>query len=163
LKENIPEDRISALRELDTAISTINRKYSLGTLAPDKVRYLNKLEVLTELDKRNREIQILLTGGVDENGRNNAPHEESTLWRILNLSSEHISPIIKRRLSLLAETEVAKLFIENPRLQYEQGEQKQLSDKWKKRYIKMARLSVRKSQVEKFLSDENSYELPVKL
>lgn len=163
LKENIPENRISALRELDTAISTINRKYSLGSLSPDRVRHLNKLEVLTELDKRDKEIRFLLDGNTSGSGDYYEGHEESTLWKILNLSSEFISPIIKRRLSLLAETEVAKLFLENPRLQYEQGEQKQLSDKWKKRYIKIARLSVRKTQVEKFLSDENNYILPVKL
>jgi endo-beta-N-acetylglucosaminidase D len=85
------------------------------------------------------------------------------LWRILNLSSEFVSPIVKRRLSLLAESEVEILFRDNPRLQVEVGEQKQLSDKWKKRYFKMARLSVRKIQTDKFLFDENSYVLPVKL
>lgn len=163
LKENIPEDRISGLRELDTAISAINRKYSLGVLSPDRVGHLTKLEVLSELDKRNSEILLLLDGGLNEKGIKSPPHKEATLWRILNLSSEYISPIIKKRLNLLAENEVSKLFSENPRLNFDSGEQKQLSDKWKKRYIKLARLSVRKTQIDKYFSDENSYILPVKL
>lgn len=163
LKENIPEDRIGGLRELDSLISSINRKYSLGSLSPDRVGQLTKLEVLAQLDKRNQEIALLLDGGTDKNGSIYNSHKEATLWRILNLSSEYISPIVKRRLNILAEDEVSKLFIENPRLSLEYNEKKQLSDKWKKRYIKLARLSVRKTQVDKYLSDENSYMLPVKL
>lgn len=163
LKENIPEDRISGLRELDTAISAINRKYSLGVLSPERVGLLTKLEVLAELDKRNSEVQVLLDGTIDKNNNIIKPHKEATLWRILNLSSEYISPVIKRRLNILADNEVQKLFEENPNLQFEQGEKKQLADKWKKRYIKLARLSVRKTQVDKYLMDVNSYVLPVKL
>lgn len=163
LKENLPEARISALRELNISISNINRKFSLNTLSPDKVKYLNKLEVLTELDKRDKEIRFILDGGVDKNGVQHKPHKEATLWKILNLSSEYISPIIKRRLILLAETEVSKLFIDNPRLNFEQGEKKQLIDKWKKRYIKFARQSIRTAQINKYLEDENTYILPVKL
>jgi hypothetical protein len=163
LKENIPEDRISGLRELDAAISSINRKYSLGVLSPDRVSQLTKLEVLAELDKRNKEIQILLEGGIGDSSINYKPHKEATLWKILNLSSDNISPIVKKRLNLLADDAVSMLFSENPKLNFEYGEQKQLADKWKKRYIKLARLSVRKNQVEKYLLDPNSYILPVKL
>jgi hypothetical protein len=96
LKENIPEDRINGLRELNTAISSINRNYSLGVLAPDRVRLLNKLEVLSELDKRNREIENLLDGGLNNEGVYFDAHSEATLWRILNLSYEFVSPIVKR-------------------------------------------------------------------
>lgn len=163
LKESIPENRISGLKELDLSIAQINRKYSLGRLSPENVRYLTKLEVLSELDKRNREIEIKLVGGIDLKGNKIEPHKESTLWRILNISTEYIPPMVKRRLAILAETEVEKLFKEHPNLQMDISQQKQLSDKWKKRYFKIARLSIRKTQVDKYLSDENSYILPVKL
>lgn len=163
LKDNLPEARISALRELNILISNINRSYSLNKLSPDNVKSMNKLERLMELDKRDKEIRFILDGGIDEEGNRVQPHSESVLWKIQNLSSEYISPIKKRRLSLLAETEVTKLFEENPNLMFESGEKKQLIDKWKKRYVKFARQSVRREQLNKYLENESFYSLPVKL
>lgn len=163
LKEDIPEERIAGLRELDTSISSINRRYSLGPLSPDNVKGLKKIEILNILEEKNREISFLLNGGHDSSNVLQPPHKSATLWKILSLSSEYVSPIIKRRLNLLAEKEVSKLFAQNPKLSFEYNEQKQLSDVWKKRYIKIACVSVRKVQLGKYLSDEGSYKLPVKL
>lgn len=163
LKENIPEDRISGLRELDTKISAINRSYSLGKLSPENVRNLKKLEILKLLDERNSKIEIILNGGKDEYGNIVKAHPESIIWKILNLSTEFVSPIIKRRLSILADSVVDELYNQNPNLQIIHGEQKTLADKWKSRYIKLARLSLRKTQIEKFLNNESEYTLPPKL
>lgn len=163
LKENIPEDRLSGLRELDVALSEINRSYSLGSLSPINVKQLTKLEVLEKMKERDDKIDLILNGGINENGMKISSHPESTIWKILNLSSEYIDPLTKRKVLKLADDEVSKLYTNNPHLVKTQGESKQTIEKWKKRYIKVARLSVRKTQIEKFLANEAEYTLPVKL
>lgn len=163
LKENIPENRISGLRELDTVISAINRKYSLGPLSPDVVGKLTKFEVLSLLDKRNKEINIKLNGGTDDKGLIVKAHPESTIWKILNLSSEYLNPIIKKRVMVSAADSVNDFYNQYPHLENVYGERKPLIEKWKKRYIKLARLSFRKIQIEKYLENEIEYQLPPKL
>lgn len=152
LKDGIPEKETAELRDLSDQISTINREYSIGPLSPTRVQNLTKIEILQKLEERNSRVNQL---------KKESP--VGTLWSLCNLSSEYVSSVVKNRVTTLAQTEVEKLFSNNKDLEIIIGEPKIIQDRWRRRYIKAARLSVRKTEIEKYLSDPENYIFPVKL
>lgn len=79
---------------------------------------------------------------------------------IFHLTSEFVDPIIKKRLDNLAAIEVEKLYdsVENIGLQDKPTTVKS----WRKRYLRSARLSVRKEQILKYLENPEEYVIPRK-
>lgn len=152
LRDGISEEAQAGLRNLFDKIKDINRRYSTGILSPNNVKNLNKIEILTQLQLKQTEISDLITQS-----------EVGTLYKILNLSSEYVSPIVKKRLFNKVNSEVAKVFEETPELEIVIGDRKILHDRWKRRYIRLAKISLRKIEVEKYLKEPSSYQLPSKL
>jgi hypothetical protein len=152
LRDGIPEDLAIELRSLDILISDINRRYSNGKLSPMNVKKLTKIEILELLDSKKNEID-----GVIRNSR------VETLYRALNLSTEYISPITKKKLRNLATIEVEKLFNEGVFLTSLIGDKDEVIKRWKKRYLRIARANIRKENVIKYLELGQEYKLPVKV
>jgi hypothetical protein len=101
LKDGIQESEVAELRNLETEIRNINFLFSQGTLSPDKVKTLTKIERLQEIDKRDDSIaSCIIKSPVGD------------LYRAMNLSSEYISPIKKKKISLWVQVEVDKLLSE---------------------------------------------------
>lgn len=151
LRDGIPEDMVIELRSLETKIKDINRLYSTGVLSPLNVKHLTKIEVLKKLEEKNVNIENeIKTSNVE------------TLYRILNLSSEYISPIVKKRLRKIVNLEIEKLYSENSNLSSMIGEKTVILDRWKRRYVRLAKISVRKAEVEKYFSSKGDYLLPKK-
>lgn len=151
LKDGIPEDLEVELRNLDIKISNINRNYSNGPLSPDNVKKLEKIEILTYLSQKQKEIDNVLNQSVAK-----------TLYKIQNLSTEYVSPLVKRKLSKLALIEVEKFYTENPQAEDVYGDMSSIVSNWKSRYYRLARMSVRREEVIKFLELGSEYVLPVK-
>ena len=125
LRDGIPEDLVIELRNLDVNVSNINRDYSLGERSPEKVKSKTKVEILQLLDERDRKILRLLN---DSNAK--------TLYKLLNLSSEYVDPIHKKRLSDLTIIEVKKIF-NGPDTGITSDEDRSAVIKtWKKKYLK---------------------------
>ena len=82
------------MSNLDTPIKGIYAKYSTGEgkLSPKNVRGLKKVEILSLLDEQKKEIDDVL--------KNN---DFSTLYKIVNLSSEYLSPLKKKEISYAVE------------------------------------------------------------
>lgn len=152
LRDGIPADLVIGLRDLDEKIRGINKEYSTTVLSPENVKLLTKIEILQYLQDKGKKIKKL-----QENSK------VDTLYSILHLSSEYINPIIKKRLKTLARVEVEKLYSENPNFEIIVGEKNFIVDSWKKRYINLSKVSVRRREVLKYLSDPNNYVLPSKL
>lgn len=151
LRDGIPEDLAIELRSLDIKVSNINREYSTGPLSPINVKNLTKVKILTLIDEREEKINKELNSS-----------RANILYRLLNLSTEYVSPVIKRKLSKLAITEVEKYFTKNEGSSEIIGDKQSVIKSWKKRYLKIARLSVRKEQVSKYLADKENFKMPVK-
>ena len=81
----------------------------------------------------------------------------------MNLSSEYISLISKKKLRNLAQIEIDNLYDENPNLVHTVGGKRQLIDRWKSRYLRFEKFSLRKKEVTKYFSNKNEYKLPPKL
>lgn len=94
LKDGIQELEVAELRDLESKIRMINFRYSEYDLSPIEVKKLTKID-----DKRDDEISLLI---------NNS--NVGNLYKALNLSSEYISPIKKKKISLWVQTEVSSEF-----------------------------------------------------
>lgn len=152
LKSSIPEEQQVELRDLSNSISSINREYSLGVLSPTNVKKLTKVEILQHLEKRNYQVREL---------KNKSP--VGVLYNLMSLSSEYLDPVVKRKIVVLAELKINELYDNDNNLQFIVGERKTIVDRWKRRYIKLARLSKRKEQIDKYLSDVTNFRFPSKL
>ncbi len=151
LQSGIEERRIEELRNLTVLVKDINRKYSTGKLSPTAVQSLKKIEILALIDKRNDEINSFIEKS-----------SEKTLYKIFQLSSEYLSPITKRRIQKLVDSEISKLAASEDSFVTQFGEVNNIVSKWRRKYIKLAVLSYRREQVDKFLANEDEYNLPVK-
>lgn len=60
LRDGIPDTEVLELRELATTIKNVNRKYSTGILSPVSVTKLTKIDILRNLELKNREIDELI-------------------------------------------------------------------------------------------------------
>jgi transposase-like protein len=84
------------------------------------------------------------------------------LYRILNLSTEYISPIIKKRMEILATSYVDEFCSSDKYDQVIFGDKSALVNKWKRRYLKAAKISRQKELIDVYLSDPDSFVLPSK-
>lgn len=98
LRDGILESEAVELRALESKIRAINFDYSEGKLSPANGKKLNKIERLRLIDERDNKISSLI---VDSSA--------GTLYRVINLSSEYISPIKKKKISLWVQKEVDAL------------------------------------------------------
>lgn len=152
LRDGISDEARGELRNLCDNIKDINRKYSTGTLSPAEVKKLNKIEILQELQSKKTEIDQK----VDQASC-------GTIYRILTLSSEYVSPITKKRLLNKANESIVELLEEDKQIELLIGERRVLLERWKKRYIKFAKIDVRKREMNKYLENPSAYKLPAKL
>lgn len=120
LHEGSKDDLVTELRNLSTRIKDVNRSYFTGDLSPTKVATMTKIQILHKLDYKAREIdQLIRMSSV------------SSLYKILNLSSEYISTISKKRLRNLAQVEIDNVYKEFPSLSFTVGDKRQVTDRWK--------------------------------
>lgn len=152
LKDGIPEDLEIGLRSLDISISDINREYSNGKLSPVNVKNLTKVQILSLLEEKNRKIELLIKES-----------DVEVLYRLLNLSTEYVDPVTKRNLNRLAIEEVERIFKANKDSSSIYGDKLALIKSWKSRYYRLARLSVRKECILRYLSDPINFKMPVKV
>lgn len=152
LRDGIPNDLAIELRNLEAKVKDINRSYSTGVLSPIRVQNLTKIQILSELEAKNVEIQKAIKES-----------NSGTLFQIFSLSSEYISPIKKKRLFRLASDKIEEVYAANIDSGLIVGEKRVIIDRWKRRFIKLERSSIRKREVIKFLNNQVDYCLPVKL
>jgi hypothetical protein len=89
------QELVAELRKLDMLVSGINRKYSNGILSPESVKKLTKLQILSHLQDKQIEIN---------------ESKVEMLFDILNISTEYVSPIDKKRFDKLAAVEIQECF-----------------------------------------------------
>lgn len=150
LKDGIQESAAAELRDLETKIRSVNFSFSQGILSPDSVKNLTKIERLQEIDKRDDEIASLITKSSVGN-----------LFRALKLSSEYISPVKKKRISLWVQAEVDKLLSDKSFSSLNE-DRKQLIAKFVRRAYRFEKNSIRKLAVESYISDPENFKLPSK-
>jgi hypothetical protein len=143
---------VGELRELESSINAINDKYSKGILSPDSVRQLTKAKRLEEIDNRDREISQLLKKS-----------KAGTLYRVLNLSSEYISPIKKKKIALWVRNEIDSLLNSDESFADLREERSQLISRFQRRAIKMEKNSIRKLNVERLIEEKEYFNFPAKL
>jgi len=151
LKDGIQESEVAELRNLEAKIRAINFRFSQGVLSPSSVKDLTKIERLQEIDKRDDEISREITES-----------PVGLLYKALNLSSEYISPVKKKRISLWVQKEVDTLLSSNEFSDVKE-ERKQLISQFIKRAYRFEKNSVRKLSVENYLKDKENFKLPSKL
>ena len=158
LRDGIPQDAVLELRELATSIKNINRRYSTGVLSPEKVIKLNKIEVLQYLNEKNLEINRLISNS-----------DVKILYKLEHLSSEYINPYInpitkKKLINInLARQGVDSFFNESNTASNVSIDKSILFDKWKRKFIKLEKNSLRKYYINKYLQDPINFVFPVKL
>lgn len=152
LRDGIPQEEVLELRELATSIKNINRLYSTGVLSPDKIINLNKIEILKFLDKKNREIESLV---------NNS--SVSILYKLENLSTEYINPITKKKLINLAKAGIEEFYKDVPSDKSLIVDRRVLYDRWRRRFLKLEKISIRKTFINKYLQSPTEFVFPVKM
>lgn len=151
LKDGISESEATELRDLEAKIRAINFDYSEGVLSPQNIKKLDKIERLKNINERDLKISKLIMRS-----------QAGTLFRIINLSTEYISPIKKKRIALWVQKEVDEL-LEKDQYVNMTSDRSQLIAKFKKRALRYEKNSVRKLNVEKYITSRSDYKLPSKL
>lgn len=151
LKDGIQESEVAELRNLETQIRNINYSFSQGVLSPDNVKTLTRIERLQEIDKRDDAITTAIIGS-----------PVGDLYKALNLSSEYISPVKKKQISLFAQVAVDKLLNEKE-FNGMAEERASLISKFTKRAYRYEKISVRKNTVSKYIENRETFRLPSKL
>lgn len=151
LKDGLETSTAAELRDLESKIRATNFEYSQGILSPDRVKKLSKIERLAEIDKRDTEISVLITDS-----------KVGNLYKALNLSSEYISPIKKKRISSWVQAEVDSLLTE-AEFSGMKDDRQQLISKFTRRAYRFEKNSIRKLAVERYIKDPSTFKLPSKL
>lgn len=151
LKDGISESEAAELRDLEAKIRAINFRYSEGVLSPSEIKKLTKIERLKLINERDDEVSNLIQ-----------KTKIGTLYKILNLSSEYISPINKKKISLWVQKEVDTLIADKSFSSFAE-ERSQLISKFVRRALRFEKNSVRRLNVEKYIKDRVGYKLPRKL
>lgn len=128
LRSGLLEEEIAELRDLELSVRAINYLYSIGSLAPENVKLLTKLERLEIIAARDEKVNELIR----ENNYSN-------LFKLTNLSSEYISPIKKKKIEQLCYKELKKVYESDKLYEVEYGEFDIVLDKLKKRALKAQR------------------------
>jgi hypothetical protein len=151
LKDGIQDSMAAELRDLESKIRAVNFTFSQGVLSPDEVKHLTKIERLQQIEIRDDEISSLI-----------ANSSVGNLYRCLHLSSEYISPIKKKKLSLWIQKEV-DLLLAAPEFSNLSEDRKSLISKFTRRAYRFEKSSIRKLAVERFLSNPDEFRMPSKL
>lgn len=151
LKDGISEKEVAELRDLQAKIRNINFSYSEGDLSPNKVKRLTKIEKLTLITKRDDEISAEITKS-----------KAGVLYKILNLSSEYISPVNKKKISLWVRHEVDTLLNERKEFLGYREDRSQIISKLQRRALRFEKNSIRRLNVERYLLEKNEYKFPSK-
>lgn len=151
LRDGISESEAAELRDLESRIRAINFDYSEGSLSPTNVKKLNKIQRLQLIDERDTKISNLIVES-----------SAGTLYRIMNLSSEYISPLKKKKISLWVQREVDLLLSTEPYKDM-QEERSQLLAKFTRRALRFEKNSVRKVNIEKYIENRQNFKIPSKL
>lgn len=151
LKTGLEDQELDALRDLALDIKSINFQYSTGPLSPERVKKLSKIEILTLIDERN----LIINKKINSN-------KFGKIYRTMNLSSEYISPITKKKISNWVVSEVDSLFNENANFTSIYGERTSVMSKFRTRAYKLATRDLIKKQILLYLQDRESYEMPRK-
>lgn len=152
LKDGVPEKEIAELRDLQAKIRSINFKFSEGELSPTNIKSLSKIRKLEIINKRDDEISAEI-----------AKSKSGVLFKILNLSSEYISPIKKKKISLWVRAEVDKTIKNEEDFAKYKEDRTQIISKIQRRALRFEKNSVRKLNVEKYLLNKEAYKFPVKM
>lgn len=152
LRDGISDLEAAELREMDSKIRAINFNFSENELSPIRIKDLSKIEKLTLINKRDQLISEIIK--VSRSG---------TLYRLLQLSSEYISPIKKKKIFLWVRSEVDKKIEELSTSEDFSAERTQIISRLQRRSIKFEKNSVRKLNIEKYLKDKENFKFPSKL
>lgn len=151
LRDGMSQEEVAELRDLDAKIRSINFFYSEGVLSPENVKRLTKIERLQAIDKRDLEIDDFIKES-----------KSGILYKICKLSSEYISPIQKKKIQLWVKKEVDSLISDPNSSPNFSNERNQILAKLQRRALRFEKNSVRKLNIEKYLSDKELYKLPSK-
>lgn len=151
LKDGLKDTVEVELRDLGINIKNVNSDYSRGELSPDNVKFLTKINKLKLIEAKNLKINQLVS---DSN--------VGDLYKTLNLSSEYLDPVNKKKISKFCIEQVEKEFSEDENLERMYGDVSQVVSKLRKRAFKTAVSSLRRECVLKYISDPASYVLPRK-
>lgn len=151
LKDGIKESEVAELRDLESKIKLINFKYTEGDLSFNEIKKLTKIERLIRIDKRDDEISSVISKS-----------PVSLLYKALNLTSEYISPIKKKKIALWVQVEVDKL-IKSGEFDNVREERSALISQFVKRAYKFEKISLRRLAVNNYISLGSDFKLPSKL
>lgn len=151
LRDGISESEAAGLRDLEAKVRSVNFQYSEGELSPLEVKKLSKVERLLLINKRDDEISRLITDS-----------HEGILYKLMNLSTEYISPVKKKKVNLWVQKEVDS-FLSDPKFSSLIEERSQLIAKFRRRALRFEKNSVRRLHVEKYMKDRENFKFPRKL
>lgn len=151
LIDGITREEEAGLRDLALNIKQINFSYSTGVLAPERIKHLNKIERLQLIDERNVQIDNLIIKS-----------KYSTLYKITKLSSEYVSPIMKKKIAKVCSEQIEQKYSSSYEYLNTLGEKNIIIQKVKKRALKLACMDVKRRNIEKYISDRDGYVLPRK-
>ena len=151
LREGLERCHLDGLRELVEKVRDVNKKYANNDMKRGKMENMTKLQRLKIIDKHDREIEDIV---------NKSPH--CNIFKIMRLSSEYIDPVHKTRISKYCTDAVNNLVSNNPSSLNGYEDRTSLESQFKRRAMKIAVISLRKSEVVKFCADSSTYVLPRK-
>lgn len=151
LKDGLTMEEQVGLSDLDTDIKRIFSKYTTGdgTLSPREVGKKKKVEILEAIEDQNSEIKAILDKS-----------KYKTLHKIINLTSEYITPLKKKKIQYLISEQMVLHFegsIESETIDFSSFE-----SRMRKRALRIERNSVRRKEILKYIENRDSYVLPSK-
>jgi hypothetical protein len=151
LQDGLMEEEVQGLQDLETKISRINGEYSGkdGPLSAINVKDLKKVKILQLLEERKIKIDTTINAS-----------KFGTLFKILSLSSEYVSPLRKRFINKQVALEVDSKYDDSYESNYE--EKSGFESRMRKRALKLEVNSIRRREVLKYIEDRASYRLPSK-
>jgi hypothetical protein len=151
LLDSLTQEDSIGLRDLGLKIRAVNFRYSNEELSPTVIKLKTKIERLQIIQKRDDDIKALIQAS-----------KYGTLYKILNLSTEYVNPILKKKIYIKVLEEITKIYTDKPNSETIFGEITYVSDRAKSRAMKIARNSVRRENVLKYIKDRVGYKLPSK-
>lgn len=151
MRDGLSDSVVAELRNLESSIRGINFKASEGALSPTNVKKLTKIERLQAINLRDDEIASTITKS-----------RVGNLFKITTLSSEYISPVKKKKISLWVLNYVDKL-LEDPIFFNMREERQSLIANFTKRAYKFEKTSIRRLNIEKYISEGENFRMPSKM
>lgn len=152
LRDGISDMEVIELRNIDSKIKSINYAFSEGAFSSSNIKNLSKIEKLQLIDRRDNEISEVIK-------KNSC----GILYRLLNLSTEYISPIKKKLISSWVRHEVDSEINCSPNKEKFLSERSQLIARLQRRVLKIEKYSVRRIHIEKYINDRSAFIFPSKL